>query len=544
MKKINLMPALLSLLVTCRIAAQPAAFLDTNNIRSGYISGAVLSMSSDSGSGVYNSYEVPKGSGIKSIFASAFWISGLDSSDSLHLAATQYNNSIGLTYGPVAANYNAVYDSNYKKVFKVTQNEIAYHLAHYGTSGYVPPADIAQWPGNGNTTNGEAARLAPFADMNGNGIYEPLLGEYPEICGDQAVFMMMNDDRPGVNNCRPMQVELHVMAYANAGPAPISNTTFLHITVFNRSSSNYHGVYFSHWVDNDLGCANNDRVGCDTVSNYFYVYNGIVPTVSPVQYDGGAVCPLGELGYGYQKVAQATVFLNRKMNSFCYSINGARPGMRDPGTCAEYRNWQTGFWTDGTPFTYGGNGYGNTISTSYMFTGDPTDTTQWSELNPQNVVAIPAGDRRGEATIYLDTLAARQSTSLDLAYVTSFADSLSPYLHELTQLRQDVQAIGQLFNHDSICTRGTIFAGLSPAPAQQAKLRVYPNPATGSLTVEASEKLAGVQLFDLQGRELMSKERIDATKVLLDISPLSRGAYLIATTAVSGLTSLNKVIVE
>jgi hypothetical protein len=268
--------------------AQSVEYLDANNIKSGYIPGATLFMSD---SGVYNSYEVPIGSGVKSIFASDFWISGLYAGNNLKAAATQYSNNLGFSYGPIATNYDATYDSVYKKVYKITQAEISYHIAHHSDAGYVVAADIAKWPGNGNTTNGEAAILAPFVDLNGNGTYEPTLGDYPDVCGDQAIFMMMNDARPGVNFCQPMRIELHILASASAasGNNPLNNTTLLSITAYNRSRDDYHSIYFSNWVDNDLGCADNDRVGCDTDGNYFYVYNGFVQGVGSA--DAGPVCP-------------------------------------------------------------------------------------------------------------------------------------------------------------------------------------------------------------------------------------------------------------
>ena len=345
--------------------AQSVAFIDANNIRSGYMPGATLF---ETDSDIYNSYEVPKGSGIKSIFASNFWVSGLDQGGNLVAATAAYSSSFGYSYGPIAANYNALYDSTYKKVFKITQPEINYHIAHYSDAGYIPSAHIAGWPGNGNTANGEAPILAPFKDLNHNGIYEPLLGDYPDVCGDEAVFMMMNDGRPGVGSCAPMGIELHILAYANAGVAPVSNTTFLKIEIYNRSSADYHSVYFSNFVDNYLGCANNDRVGCDTAGNYFYTYNGVLLGSSV---DGGVACPTGEIGYGTQKVTQATVFLNQKMTSFGYFANGTSAQMRDPSTCSEYRNYQTARWASGAHCAYVGNGYARPsvggMNTDYIF---------------------------------------------------------------------------------------------------------------------------------------------------------------------------------
>jgi Secretion system C-terminal sorting domain len=525
-----------------RLDAQSVEFLDANNIRSGYMPGATLFMTD---SNVYNSYEVPKGSGIRSIFASNFWISGLDQGGNLIAAAAAYNNNSGFSYGPVAINYNALYDSTYKKVFKITQPEINYHIAHHNDAGYIPSVHIAQWPGNGNTANGEAAILASFTDVNSNGIYEPLLGDYPDICGDEAIFIMMNDSRPGVNTCAPMGVELHVLAYANAGTAPVSNTTFVKIKVFNRSGVNYHGVYFSNFVDNDLGCANNDRVGCDTAGNYFYTYNGVV---QGSVIDGGSVCPTSEIGYGTQKVAQATVFLDQKMSSFGYFINGASSAMRDPSSCDDYRNYQTAHWASGAHFAYGGNGYprpsGTVVNTDYIFPGDPTDTAQWSELNTRIIgPMIAAGDRRSIGSVYLNSLHAGGTATIDMAYVTSFAGSTAHDLGELTVLRQDIQSLHQAYAQGTLCAASGIFTGLDQIESKN-RIYLYPNPTTGIITIESDDLLESLSVSDLQGRELVRKKLGDSSKVIVDLSHLTHGVYLVNVKDASGRISTRKILVD
>ena len=45
---------------------------------------------------------------------------------------------------------------------------------------YVTPHGILEWPAHGDVDLGLDYQLAPFADLNGNMIYEPELGEYPK----------------------------------------------------------------------------------------------------------------------------------------------------------------------------------------------------------------------------------------------------------------------------------------------------------------------------------------------------------------------------
>lgn len=229
------------------------------------------------------------------------------------------------------------------------------------------------------------------------------------------------------------------------------------------------------------------------------------------------------------------------MTSFGYFTNGSGSSRSDPNTCVQYRNYQTGHWSDGTPFTYGGIGYGGTVPTPYIFAGNPLDTAQWSELNQHGGAAIPAGDRRAVASVFIDTLAAGQSAKIDIAYLTSFADSTAATLSELTQLRQDVQTLRQLYSQNQTCRSTT--TGIHALTAD-GSLSVYPNPAQGLLTIEGSSMLSSVSVTDLQGRELLRRDMINEHKTVIDMTTVSRGVYLVNAVTISGSSSTRKIILE
>ncbi|MBK8414466.1 MAG: hypothetical protein IPL22_08125 [Bacteroidetes bacterium] len=42
--------------------------------------------------------------------------------------------------------------------------------------------------------------LAPFADFNSNGIYDPQNGDYPYILGDESIYSIFNDYFPHSGN--------------------------------------------------------------------------------------------------------------------------------------------------------------------------------------------------------------------------------------------------------------------------------------------------------------------------------------------------------
>src|SRR5690606_31361632 len=132
------------------------------------------------------------------------------------------------------------YDETYSKVWKISKAEIEQHRQTYFLNNYIMPWAIEHWPAHGDTSRGEAFQLAPFADNNGNGIYEPHLGEYPLIVGDEAVFFMMNDARYPLRNSSgvPLNIEVHGMLYAFEGDnnKDLNNTLFLNYKIINRNS--------------------------------------------------------------------------------------------------------------------------------------------------------------------------------------------------------------------------------------------------------------------------------------------------------------------
>ena len=282
-------------------------YLDVNNVRA-RINASGLQFFSDPLPG----YEIPKGSGISSIFSNSLWIGGVDTSGMLHFAGEQYgqgNSGDQLSRrdfwaGPVSdsAAYSPVQDTLWNHVWKVSKTEIDYHRAHFWEQGYVPAAGILNWPGNGNISLGQAARLAPFSDRNGNGIYEPSDGDYPEIRGDQALFFIYNDDHSAHKESQgqKLRIEVQGMAYAFDRPADTAfkNNTFLHLKVINRSQKTYRQTYFGVWADIDIGVYSDDFTGCDPHRSMFYICNGD-------SLDGN----VDSMGYGRNPPAQAVVIL-------------------------------------------------------------------------------------------------------------------------------------------------------------------------------------------------------------------------------------------
>ena len=384
-------------------------------------------------------YEVPKGSNKHSIFAHDLWIGGIDDGGVLRLAAQTYRQS-GDDYwpGPVSDSiyHNDAYMGQWDRAWKIDKSIIDEYQTRFGTDPtYIVPDIILEWPAHGDLTLGQAHNLAPFYDMNSNGIYEPYGGDYPDIKGDQAIYIIKNDvgDVHTESNAEQIGLEIHIMYYAYRcdNYPELDHTVFAKTTLYNRGQHNLNDTYIGTWTDMDLGNYLDDYVGCNVPLNLSYTYNGDMD-------DEGAA------GYGFNPPAQGLVYLNGTMNKFVY-YNNDFTVTGSPQSATGYYNYLRGIWQDNVPITYGGDGHGSgsgatTNLCDYMFPAltDVNFSTPWTEVTAGNVPA----DRRflmSNGPFDLDT-----NTSYTLEYAFVFAwDSTNtnggsvPLLFNYTQNIQD-----------------------------------------------------------------------------------------------------------
>lgn len=397
------------------------ADLDINNVRARLLTGGDLWWNlSDA------RYQVPKAAqgsslNLNALFAGAIWITGLDAGGNLKCASQRYRAG-GDDYwpGPLdnIGNVNKATCTKYDRHFSVLGSNIDAAKTLFANGGGNPiPAsliaeDVLKWPAKGNPhiqSDGFfiTQNLAPFYDFDGDGLYDPTKGDWPSIynynesqcIGDQAgafadqmVYWVIND-KGNVHtetNGEAMGIQVGCLAFAFATTDEINNMTFYRYNITNKSNTPVLQTYISQWSDPDLGNFNNDRVGCDTVRSIGFVYN------ADFDADNGGVS-----GYQNQHPALAMDFFEGPLNdsseqlglsSFVYFTNGAAAGFDDPSSAAQYRNYQTCRWGSGIPFTNGGTGVGGTSNTCFIFPGNPSDPSQWSECSVAS--ELDAGDRR------------------------------------------------------------------------------------------------------------------------------------------------------
>ncbi len=132
---------------------------------------------------------------------------------------------------------------------------------------------------------------APFVDNNGNGIYDPVLDQegypiysdstdHPGIAqADQVVWFVCNDvDVARAQNLYgsdPIGLELQVTAWMYNQPEnSLGQAIFKRYRLINKSGKRLDRMYIAQWSDCDVGDYADDLVGCDTLLNMGFAYNG------------------------------------------------------------------------------------------------------------------------------------------------------------------------------------------------------------------------------------------------------------------------------
>ncbi|MFK8046688.1 MAG: hypothetical protein AB8B72_14410, partial [Crocinitomicaceae bacterium] len=133
--------------------------------------GCLFTSASNNSSG----YGVDDGSTFfpKLIYNSSFWVGAKDQNDSIRVCANGFiAGDKDFKTGPVANLYSAQsFIDKYDHVYSISSSEIQTHQQNWNNPNYTMPADIVNWPGNGDLSNGEATILAPFVDYNANNLY-------------------------------------------------------------------------------------------------------------------------------------------------------------------------------------------------------------------------------------------------------------------------------------------------------------------------------------------------------------------------------------
>jgi hypothetical protein len=365
---------------------------------------------------------------------------------------------------------------------------------------------------------------APFVDINSNGTYEPNIDKPGIKNAKQTLFVCMTDANPVSHTIgegfgggtAPLGAEYHFTAWGY-NSAAYQDMMFFKWVVINKSLNAWDSTIFSIVSDPDLGGAEDDYVGCDTLRNLAYCYNG------DNNDDGGPET------YGLNPPATGTMFLNCSgsnavLTSCVYMGNTSSPGPpceRDPnGEPLQAYHLMQGIKKDRTPWVIPGTNPPQI--TKFTYSGDPETNTGWTEfggriencggsLTGNHTIPNPVGDRRNLMN-YKPSVAKINPGDSQVIMTAQLVARGSDHKNSVTVLKQLSDAAKNL------CQNGFVI-GISPVsteiPKQYGLQQNYPNPFNPVTKIKFALPKNGnvvVKIYDAIGREVSTlvNEKLNA----------------------------------
>lgn len=452
-------------------------------------------------------FEFPSGNGTHGIYQAQFIHAHKKSNQNFY--ETNLVNLFERTHeiGPVSN--KSLVDREW--VIRMSKAEIDQHIASVNNRGYSSPANIKNWPTSGSSAFGMGIDLAPFVDVDNDGCYNPDVGDYPYIKGDEALFW--------INHIGQFEYHGMLYAYNDSTNIILQRTVFVDYTIINRDTSKYDSVRFGMYVDFDLGNPSDDYVGADTAFNGFYVYNSD-------SFDEGGN------GFGNNPPALGVRFLNEDLDGFVsYSNGNSYNGT--PRSSQDMYNYLQGKWKDGLAVTGSGNGRNSGgANTSIMFTGDPSTTTGWTELGPP---AQLFGDRRGIGSIpYFGlNLGEKKTISLAISYgvnTSSIAIAVAvPFMQNTWNLAKQQWDSSNIVLPSYVSQGCTLLTAISPIEFdQELDFNMFPNPSSGVLNIETGSLPINSNLRILSSNgSLLFESVTNGQRMQFNFTDLPQGMYFV-----------------
>lgn len=243
--------------------------------------------------------------------------------------------------------------------------------------------DYNEWPGEDG---------APYIDVDEDGMWTPGV-DLPEFIGDEVLWCVSNDLDASrttyLYGTNPMGLEVHTTVFGFNLTGDLGDMVFKKYMIVNKGTRILRDVILGYWSDTDLGVADDDYTGCDTVLSLGYTYNGdssddIYNNMAPpaVGYDffQGPIVEstnptdsakfLGEWRHGYR---------NLPMTAFTFYINGsdiyADPDLGVAVGSQQMYNYLDGYVWNGDPFI----DPHTSLPSKFVLPGDPVEGNGWYE---------------------------------------------------------------------------------------------------------------------------------------------------------------------
>ena len=486
------------------------------------------------------------------IFTITPWITGRILNSDFANAPKHGQNVRKFFSGPISDVHDRDYIEKYNKVWKVSRDQIEQHKDNYSDDNYVMPEDIATWPGNGDHNKGEAFQLAPFVDVNGNGIYEPEEGDYPDILGHQAVYTISNNIRQDIyaggsydHRSRKMEVHLMMYAYDSIEVPELDKTVFLNYRVFNRGNHTWEDAKFTLFTDWGMQDLQSSVCGSDSIDNLFFGYN--ISNYDPY--------------YGSSPVAVVGSLLNQPLEGHIYSFASAFMGgipMSTPNSLNAVIDFVDFFRNSPISFvrtTTGGpnsndNGLGRPPSPWDTSASQASYPTTWAFNSPDNWYFPPAekGNIRSMAVTQIGDVQPGEHRCLEFAFTHGYdeTDVSGDWQQALARARSTMNTAKSVY--DNLNT-GCLGAVLSNDVFEDKRIsyNLFPNPVASGQTVyiETGDRVEHVTLISTNGSQIHVEIKRASNGYEVNLPEnLAAGAYILnIRTARKGLV-MEKLLVK
>lgn len=365
-------------------------------------------------------------------------------------------------------------------------------------------------------------------DVDGDGQYNYLAGDYPKIKGEQMLWMVLNDMSGPKTQTGTLGIglEIHLSAYAYVRGTEVDNMQFYDYKIHNYGSQALDSTRVALWADIDLGDYRDDYIGFDSSRRLGYAYNGkaVDGTGAPGHY--GANPPVS--GIALLRTVGDSGTRRVSVGAFTYFSSGMfAPEIQYPQTAIEFYRYMSGTNRLGQPFTNDFTGQCNVYTRGYgsgpacptVWTGDPAVSPTWSELCSNN----PPGDRRFVLSSAPFHMPAGSVQGVAFALVIS-PNGGGPNVN-LNEIRSTADTAYHLYNNPVYAT------GVKDAPVFSG-IVLLPNPAGAELKVQNLPSAAtSARVLDVMGRTISVPVQQRGSEMILQTAALVPGVYMLQLTS-------------
>ncbi len=227
---------------------------------------------------------------------------------------------------------------------------------------------------------------APWLDIDGDGIYTRSVDQ-PEFIGDEVLWYVANDMDTSRSvftyGSNPIGLEFQTTVFGFNRLNFLKDVVFKKYLIINKSTTQLDNMYFGYWTDDDLGGAQDDFVGCDTLLNLGFTYNidnhtdhyGTAPPAVGHLFVQGPIIPSTQTDSARFRDKWIQGYKNQHMTAFMLLISyWLDPWPPEYNALTMYRNLEGLLW-NGNPIIDPHTG----LATKYMVPGDPVRGEGWYE---------------------------------------------------------------------------------------------------------------------------------------------------------------------